>query len=212
MTSNPSASLVFWVKIILPSGTSSTINLKNWNEPSQRCLSPTQQYNTLLGSGTLRKKSEKSRKNHPRRTPDTSFGYEVVSHRCTRSARHLKYCEPWHAQIWAVAVSDKGSFTGATEVKRLSVRALTSVLKVNSDEVDKGGASTPGLKQPGRPCGALNVVRSLGCRVMHITWWAWWEGCQALRRNSYVPSFIKAPCRAYLEAPNRHQPDRSTER
>ena len=33
---------------------------------------------------------KKSIKNHPRRTPDTSFGYEVVSHRCTRSARQLK--------------------------------------------------------------------------------------------------------------------------
>ena len=60
-------------------------------------------------------------------------------------------------------MSDKRSFTGATEVKRLSVRFKQSVLKVNSDEVDKGavaGASTPGLKQPGRPCGALNVAIS----------------------------------------------------
>ncbi len=43
----------------------------------------------------------------------------------------------WNAQIWAVAVSDKESFTGATEVKRLSVRFNKRVLKVNSDEVDK---------------------------------------------------------------------------
>jgi hypothetical protein len=36
-------------------------------------------------------------------------------------------------------VSDKRSFTGATEVKRLSVRfKKKSVLKVHSDEVDKG--------------------------------------------------------------------------
>ena len=35
-----------------------------------------------------------------------------------------RICEPYliYAHIWAVAVSDKGSFTGATVVKRLSVR------------------------------------------------------------------------------------------
>ncbi len=35
-------------------------------------------------------KIRKISKNHPRRAPDTSFGHEVVSHRCTRSARQLK--------------------------------------------------------------------------------------------------------------------------
>ncbi len=44
--------------------------------------------------------------------------------------------------------------------------------------------------------------------------WAWEHMAVklALKRNRQVPSFIKAPCRAYLEAPNRHQPDRSTEK